>query len=72
MGLFLPALFNSLRRFLKFFLLLLGMLVFVEGAQLFLLAGSCDIDDVILNAAGAAAVWCLLRIPRLRRLIEKI
>ncbi|MCL2343817.1 MAG: VanZ family protein [Firmicutes bacterium] len=72
MGFFLPVLFKSLRRFLKFFLLLLGMLVLVEVSQLLLLVGSCDIDDIILNAAGAAAVWWLFKIPPLRRRVEKM
>ena len=51
-GLFLPHLFQSQRRFGRFLLTSLVLLCCVECAQVLLLLGSCDIDDVILNLLG--------------------
>ena len=62
MGVFLPALFRGQRSI--FFLtatLTLGITA-VEVAQVYTGAGSCDVDDLILNLAGALIVFVLCRI----------
>ena len=44
----------------------------MEIAQLLLLAGACDIDDLILNVLGVWAVFFFFRIPPIRRLTQRI
>lgn len=63
MGAFLPLLFARMRTFWRFFLVMLAGLVLVEAVQLALRCGSCDVDDVLLNLAGAVAVYFAIRIP---------
>lgn len=66
-GVFLPLLFRRLRRFWAFFLAMTAAIVLVELIQLATGTGVCDIDDLILNLAGAAAVYGLAHIPPVRR-----
>ena len=58
MGAMLPLIFPRLRSFPKTFFTVLLLVLGVEITQVLLLAGSCDIDDVILNMAG-----CILGYP---------
>ena len=67
MGFLLPALARNLQKPWAFFVTMLCLLVLVETAQLLLVLGSCDIDDIILNIAGAAAVFALTKLPPLRK-----
>jgi glycopeptide antibiotics resistance protein len=69
-GFFLPVIARKNRRFLK--VTLLGCLtsVLVELVQLVTRTGVCDIDDVILNTAGAALGYLLFLLAdnlRIRR-----
>lgn len=58
---FLPALFPKQRKW-KYFLLTMGaILVGVEGIQLFLHLGGLDVDDFILNLAGASLIYSVLQ-----------
>jgi len=54
LGFFLPALYEKLRSFWRFFFTVLLLIVAIEILQLFTLLGSCDVDDLILNLPGAA------------------
>ena len=73
MGLFIPMLFGKrIRGFLPFLLTMLIILVFVEVLQFLTLRGSLDIDDIILNLAGACAFYCLTKIPIVKKLINAI
>lgn len=63
MGIFLPCLFKSMRRFGRFFLSISGMVVLVEITQLFLRAGVIDIDDVIFNVFGAVVGYTFVVLP---------
>ena len=54
LGFFLPTLWKSLRKWWKTWLATLVIMLAVETAQLFSLRGSFDVDDLILNLAGAA------------------
>ncbi len=72
MGAMLPLLYPSMRRTWRFVLLQTLLLLAVEAAQLILRCGSCDIDDVILNLAGALAGYLAARLHlRRKRLAAK-
>lgn len=53
LGWCLPALFRPLRRFPLFFAAFAGGIAAAELAQLLLRVGVCDVDDLLLNCAGA-------------------
>ena len=64
MAILLPTLFQAMKKWYLFFPSLGLLLTMVEAFQYFTDRGRADIDDVILNFAGAAAVyilWSLLR-----------
>ncbi len=67
MAIFLPALFPIQRNILAFFATILLMVGAVEMVQYITHTGSCDIDDLLLNTAGALAMWLLLLPWRLYR-----
>ena len=62
MGIFLPALFPSLRRWYRTILATALIVVCMEVLQLITRTGSCDVDDLILNVLGCAIgylIWFL-------------
>ena len=61
LGFFPPVLNPRLRKFWKTLLLVLGIMVTVEVLQMLLLVGTCDVDDVILNAFGASIGYGIFR-----------
>ncbi|MDO5142689.1 MAG: VanZ family protein [Eubacteriales bacterium] len=65
MGVFLPALFRWQRSIFFFTATLTLGITAVEVAQVYTGAGSCDIDDLILNLAGALLVFVLCRVTPL-------
>lgn len=68
-GIFLPLLFRKQRRFPVFLMTFLLTICVIELTQMFTLLGSCDIDDVMLNTAGACAGFGIYRlISRVMRL----
>ena len=70
-GAALPCLFHRQRRFWIFLFTMLAILLLVEGVQLFTGTGSCDVDDVILNLAGAPLAYGMVAIPPVKRLLQK-
>lgn len=62
MGVFLPALFRWQRSIFFFSATLTLGITTVEVAQVYTGAGSCDVDDLILNLAGALIVFIFCRI----------
>ncbi len=62
MGVFLPALFRWQRSIFFFTATLTLGITAVEVAQVYTGAGSCDVDDLILNLAGALIVFVICRI----------
>ena len=64
MGIFLPCIFKKLRRVYKTVPLIMGMVVLVELLQLATKRGFADIDDLILNTAGAAVGYFIFRLIR--------
>lgn len=67
LGVFLPGIFMKKPNFFKFFLLITVMIVLVEVVQLFTLLGVLDIDDLILNLAGATVGYVMWKLYALRR-----
>lgn len=54
MGLLIPAIWENFRRLYKVLLPVALLVIAAEILQVLLLAGSCDIDDLILNLLGTA------------------
>lgn len=71
-ALFIPLLLKKFSGFGAFTATTLVINILVEVMQLIIHTGSCDIDDVILNMAGACAAYLIFHIPPVGRLIEKI
>jgi len=72
MAVFLPCLFRPMRKFWLFLLVMAFVLAAIEGLQFLLSCGSCDVDDVFLNLIGTTLVYAVLKIPAVRRLLEKL
>jgi len=66
LGVLLPALWRSLRRLIRFLPAVVGVILAVELLQLVTRLGTCDVDDFILNLAGALLgylVWLAMGKP---------
>ena len=72
MGVFLPALFRWQRSIFFFAATLTLGITTVEVAQVYTGAGSCDVDDLILNLAGALIVFVFCRITPIWRHICRV
>ncbi len=59
LGFFVPYFFLKLRRPLFFTVFIILLIVIIEFLQLIMMTGVCDIDDLILNMAGAACIFLL-------------
>jgi len=71
MGMFLPYFFRKQRNFFRFSATLILMIGCVEITQVFTLLGACDIDDLILNYAGALCGFlCFQILDFIRRKIH--
>ena len=66
-GLFIPRLFERYRRFVKFILLAFAILISIETFQVLTLRGSFDVDDIILNLAGAVIGFFIARKAKSRK-----
>ena len=66
-GLFIPRLFERYRRFVKFILLTFAILISIETFQVLTLRGSFDVDDIILNLAGAVIGFFIARKVKSRK-----
>ena len=64
LGFFQPYLLESLRKWYKTLLTTVVLILVVEVVQYATGLGSCDIDDLILNLAGAWIGYVLWRITR--------
>ena len=62
LGYFLPLIFGKLQKLWKTLLATALIITLVEIVQLFTLMGICDIDDLILNLAGAAIGYAPYRL----------
>lgn len=72
MGVFLPALFRWQRSIFFFTATLTLGITTVEVLQIYTGAGSCDVDDLILNLAGALIVFVFCRITPIWRHLCRI
>lgn len=73
MGFFLPALYHWQRSIFFFLATLTLSITTVEVAQVYSGAGSCDIDDLILNLAGAFVVFVVCRLtPAIWQYIKRL
>ncbi len=72
-GIFIPLIWNKYYLKFKNFILLMCVIIgIVEIMQFITMIGACDIDDLILNLFGASIVYGLLRIPRIKKFVDKI
>lgn len=71
-GLFLPLIFKSMRKYYKFLITMISIVVVIELLQFVTMSGSCDIDDLILNVLGASIIYFIFKIKYINKLINKI
>ncbi|MBQ9131904.1 MAG: VanZ family protein [Clostridia bacterium] len=69
---FLPLLFKSQRRWYVLIPTVALSVIAIEALQFWLMVGSCDVDDLILNTLGAWLTYALLKIPPLRRRLPSL
>ncbi len=62
LGIFLPMLWEKLRRAKGFYICITAVIISVEVLQYFTLLGSLDIDDLILNIAGASIGFLIYKL----------
>ena len=68
---FLPNIFKRINSFWKFFAYISAAVLIIEVLQIVFLTGSADIDDFILNVAGASVAYGVLNIPKIKRAVNK-
>lgn len=71
-GVFLPLMFKSMRKYYKFLLVMLLIIVIIELLQFVTMSGSCDVDDLILNVLGASIIYFVFKIKCINGFIQKI
>jgi len=70
-GIYIPFLFKKNRALLRFILTMFILLLSIEVLQITLRRGMFDIDDIILNMAGALIGYAFWSIPFIKRLLTK-
>ena len=66
------SLYPKQRKFFVYVPTVTVMVAMVEVLQYLTRTGSCDVDDLILNAAGAFAVWLVCLLPPFRGWVRQI
>ena len=66
-GYFIPRLFEKYRVFIKFILFTFVVLLSIETLQVLTIRGCFDVDDIILNLAGAVIGFFIARIAKFRK-----
>lgn len=72
MGLFLPLLFKKQNKLKIFILTNVLIILAIEILQFLSLSGSFDIDDLILNLAGALIIYALYKTKKINKVINKL
>lgn len=72
MAFFLPYLFKHQKKWFVFLPTTLLFVVAVEFLQYLFMIGSCDIDDLILNAGGSFLFFLFLKLPFMKKLISRL
>lgn len=71
MGMALPVLFdNKINKLWKVIIIVAVIVIICEVIQFLTLRGSADVDDVILNTAGAVLGYGLLKISYIRKILK--
>lgn len=71
-GFFLPLLFERQNKFKVFILTMMIIVLIIELLQFVTLSGSCDIDDLILNVLGAVTMYLILRVKKIKNVVQNI
>lgn len=71
-ALFLPLIFKRMEKYKNFFIVMIIIVAIIEILQFITMSGSCDIDDLILNVAGASLVYFICKISFIRKIIYKV
>ena len=69
---FLPYFFPSQAKWYRFLPTAMLWVLLIEALQFCFMIGSCDVDDLILNAGGAFLFFLILKIPFVNKLILKL
>lgn len=69
---FLPYLFPRQRKWYLFLPTVTAVVLLIEFLQYLFMIGSCDVDDLILNAGGAFLFFLFLNIPTVKKLVLKL
>lgn len=72
MGVFLPILLKKCRKPLVFIGLTAMLICGVELLQIITRLGIGDIDDIILNMSGALLAYCLMQLPFIKKLWQRL
>ena len=73
MGIYMPTVRRGTRKIGKFLKKMLLIVFVVEALQLVFQVGSFDVDDILLNVAGAAAgygIWKTSAVQRTLRVMQ--
>jgi glycopeptide antibiotics resistance protein len=70
-GLLFPAIFTKQKKWFYFLISFTSILIGIEIMQLVFRLGKFDIDDFILNMAGACLVYGILRIGVIKRFLNR-
>lgn len=68
---FVPALVIKINSTLRFFAFACMVVLIVELLQIIFMSGSADIDDFILNVAGAMTAYGVLQIQKIKEAVNK-
>ena len=71
MAFFVPIIFKKINSGFKFLVFIAVIVLMIEVLQLVFLTGSADIDDFILNVAGAMAAYGFFGIKNLKFVINR-
>ena len=69
---FFPYCFKSLRKWYTYLAAIIGSVFLIELLQFLFMVGSCDVDDLLLNAGGSMLMYAFLRIPSIHRFARRL
>lgn len=69
---FLPYFFPAQKKWYLFLPTVLLTVILIEALQYLFMIGSCDIDDLILNAGGAFLFFLFLKLPFMIKLLDRL
>ena len=72
MGFYLPLFMKNVKSNMKYIVTVLVILVCTEILKLIMMSGSFNIDDMILNLAGAMIGYMICQTKAVKKLIKKL